>query len=379
MLLEFGIWLGSAYLLHQSIFGEVSDKKKIEKTFENVKFGFNEKQPMFLWKKDNKNYTIYAYNLPYGLMDNPKIELILEKTLNKPVTLEMDKQLKIKVYKEELRMRYDYDFKETKGWTVPIGYTLDKLIMHDFDKIPHMTIAGMTRQGKTVLLKLIFTHLIMNRADDVEFYIIDLKGGLEFGRYSKLKQVKRVASNVDEAYKLLQHVSKKIKEDMTHFKSKGYSNVLETSINKRTFIIVDEGAELTPGTHHTKEQKDKYKFCQHTLSEIARVAGALGYRNIFCTQYPTADTLPRQIKQNSDAKISFRLPTEIASRVAIDEQGAEGITTVGRAIYRTHEKHLLQVPYIDDKSIKECLKEWEQDEPDTKENPETRKDSLEIG
>lgn len=91
------------------------------------------------------------------------------------------------------------------------------------------------------------------------------------------------------------------------------------------------------------------------MSEIARIAGALGYRLIFCTQYPTADTLPRQIKQNADAKISFRLPTEVASRVALDEQGAEKLANVGRAIYRTHEKHIVQAPYIVDKEIKNKL------------------------
>ena len=37
------------------------------------------------------------------------------------------------------------------------------------------------------------------------------------------------------------------------------------------------------------------------LSHIARIGGALGFRLIFCTQYPTGDTLPRQVKQNSDA------------------------------------------------------------------------------
>ena len=277
-------------------------------------------------------------------------------------------------------MRYDYDFSRnySGGWTVPIGKTLNGIAMHDFDKIPHMTIAGMTRQGKTVLLKLIMTHLTSYHPDDVEFYIIDLKGGLEFDQYKNLKQVKRVASDVNEAYDLLTDVSEQIKTDMSHFKSKGYTNVLNTNIKKRKFIITDEGAELTPATHQSKEQKDKFKYCQHTLSEIARVAGALGYRNIFCTQYPTADTLPRQIKQNSDAKISFRLPTEIASRVAIDEQGAETLENPGRAIYRTHERHVIQVPYISDEDMKERLKGWEH-EPATEEDTAARTDIIEIG
>lgn len=377
MLAELGVWAGTGYLLHHALFGKASDKKKIEKTFENVKFGFGDKLPIHAYtdKKDNR-YTLYGYNVPFGLMDNPKLEMILEKTLNKPVRIEMDSHLKIKVYKGDLKVRYDYDFQKTKRWTVPIGHTLEGLEYHNFDEIPHMTIAGMTRQGKTVLLKLIFNHLILNHPDDVEFYIIDLKGGLEFGKYSNLKQVKGIASNVNEVYKLLQDVTKQIASDMSYFKEKGYTNVLDSNINKRTFVITDEGAELTPGKHHSKSEKEMFAYCQHTLSEVARVAGALGYRNIFCTQYPTADTLPRQIKQNSDAKISFRLPTEIASRVAIDEQGAEELTTIGRAIYRTHEKKVLQVPYIDNKNY---LKEWIVDESDDTKDSQTRKDIIEFG
>lgn len=61
------------------------------------------------------------------------------------------------------------------------------------------------------------------------------------------------------------------------------------------------------------------------LSHIARIGGALGFRLIFCTQYPTGDTLPRQVKQNSDAKLGFRLPTQTASSVVIDEPGLESI------------------------------------------------------
>src|SRR5690606_32434269 len=112
---------------------------------------------------------------------------------------------------------------------------------------------------------------------------------------------------------------------------------------------------LTPALHHTKEEKAVYSYCQNALSEIARIGGALGYRLIFATQYPTADTLPRQIKQNADAKISFRLPTEVASRVALDEQGAEKLGVPGRAIYRTYEKYVVQVPFVSDKDIIERL------------------------
>lgn len=112
---------------------------------------------------------------------------------------------------------------------------------------------------------------------------------------------------------------------MQYMKDRHYTNVVETSIKERSFIIVDEGAELCPDKSMKKEQQRLLGACQQMLSHIARIGGALGFRLIFCTQYPTGDTLPRQVKQNSDAKLGFRLPTQTASSVVIDEPGLESI------------------------------------------------------
>ena len=367
----------AAFIMYAAANWQDTDKKKIQKTFSNLKYQVGDHSPKLIRTHKNKHYTTYTYSVPYGLIDDDKLN-VLEKVLNRPVEVSFtNTKLHIKIYKNKLPTRLNYDWKHTNKWSVPIGYTQEKLIMHDFDKIPHMTIAGMTRQGKTVLLKLLFSQMILNNPDDVEFHIIDLKGGLEFGPYEKLKQVKSVSSNVKEAKKVLSIVSNDINSNMSMFKSKGYRNILDTPIKTRKFIIVDEGAELVPPSHLSKEEKQPYQYCQTALSEIARVAGALGYRLIFCTQYPTADTLPRQVKQNADAKISFRLPTEIASRVAIDEQGAEAIGNVGRAIYRTHEEHTLQVPYIDDKDIMKELGKYVS--ATTKERTEGTTDTVIFG
>ena len=96
------------------------------------------------------------------------------------------------------------------------------------------------------------------------------------------------------------------------------------------------------------------------LSHIARIGGALGFRLIFCTQYPTGDTLPRQVKQNSDAKLGFRLPTQTASSVVIDEPGLESIKSIpGRAIFKTDRLTEIQVPYISNEMMWNYLKQYE--------------------
>ncbi|GIO22407.1 cell division protein FtsK [Oceanobacillus sp. J11TS1] len=341
----------AAFTIYVAAKWNKSDKDKIQHTFRNLNYKIKDREPKHFKTHRTDQYTLYSYHVPYGLVDDEKLN-VLEKVLNKPVGVSfVNQKLHIKVYKQTLPKEVKYDWNPTEGWTLPIGVSLDGPVTHDFDKIPHMTIAGMTRQGKTVLLKLIMAHLITNHPDNAEFHIIDLKGGLEFAQHN-YRQIKSIASNSLDAFNLLARLSDEIERDMTFFKSKGYTNVLNTDIKKRKFIIVDEGAELVPHKSMSKDEKLDIDYCQYVLSNIARVAGALGYRLIFATQYPTADTLPRQIKQNADAKVSFRLPTEVASRVALDEQGAETLNNVGRAIYRTTDKHVIQVPYVTDTDIK---------------------------
>ena len=95
------------------------------------------------------------------------------------------------------------------------------------------------------------------------------------------------------------------------------------------------------------------------LSHIARIGGALGFRLIFCTQYPTGDTLPRQVKQNSDAKLGFRLPTQTASSVVIDEPGLESIKAFLTCNFKTDRLTEIQVPYISNEMMWNYLKQYE--------------------
>lgn len=354
MSVSFGLaWLGISYVLYYRIFGRRSERDIMEAVFKNVNFGIGDYYPSHVKTQMREGFTTYVYSLPYGLTDNASLEEALHKTLDKPVKVTMNNgKLIVKIYAESLHERYDYDWSRTDA--IPIGYGLDGVVYHDFDAIPHMTIAGMTRQGKTVLLKLLLAHTINNNPD-ASFYILDLKGGLEFNRYRKLAAVKEIASDVSSADAILGVILNSVDNDMREFLRKGYNNIVHTTIKRRTFIIVDEGAELD-------------KDCQAKLSRIARIGGALGYRLIFATQYPTADTLPRQIKQNADARISFRLPTGVASRVAIDENGAEELVAPGRAIYRTHERQEIQVPYVTDADIEDKLRRFERNDADKTED-----------
>lgn len=311
--------------------------------------------------------TEYKFSIIPGLpASNMRIKekeaKVFTDGLQKPVEIEFKRTLNIKVYDAELPTMFPYSEvpKDKEGWIVPIGKAIHGMVWHNFDHVPHMTVAGTTRFGKTVMVRMLMTYLIETHPDDVEFYIIDLKGGLEFGRYESVKQVKKVASDPGEAVLLLDALEERYQKDYVYFRQKHLSNVVDTNIKKRRFVIVDEAAQLAPEKWMPEKMKKELNYCQTQLAKIAYLTGALGYRLIFATQYPTADTLPRMIKQNADAKISFRLPSGYASGVAIDDYGAEELPSdvKGRALFKTHELKELQVPFISHEEMWSRLEQY---------------------
>jgi DNA segregation ATPase FtsK/SpoIIIE, S-DNA-T family len=362
-LLAIPVLAGSAAIL-SGVKNKQKEKRVIDTVFRNLKVGAVEGKE-FVYPKlvatEQKDYCVrYVYRVPLGL---PKkvlepVEEILATTLDHPVEVTFKKWLYVDIFNNDVPTKVLYkDVPFQKGWVVPLGKNEKGWHFHDFDKTPHCTISGTARFGKTVMLKNMMTYLIEHHPDDAEFIIIDLKGGLEFKKYRDLKQVIEVASDPTEAFEALRIVHMIMEQSMAEFKKNGWTNIVDTPLRKRLFIIVDEGAQLAPDKFMTKAQKDMLAACQYTLAEVARVAGALGMRLIFCTQYPTSDTLPRQIKQNADLKVTFRLPAGYASMVAIDDYGAEELPSdiKGRAIIKTHEKKIVQVPYITDDEMMKRL------------------------
>ncbi|AYY27336.1 FtsK/SpoIIIE domain-containing protein [Bacillus cereus group sp. Bce033] len=387
LLLIPAVSLGYA-LVNDRLKGKEDDRKKIQVFFEvsGIAIRKDEKlhYPVFLERKEDDRSTTYVYKLPLGMPSKliQKVEDVVSEGLNKPVRIKYDNyKLMIRVFHKDIPEKWGWtgELVEKGRWRVPMGQSLEKLIYHDFEKTPHMTLGGLTRMGKTVFLKNVVTTLTLAQPERIHLYIIDLKGGLEFGPYSKLKQVDQVAETPTEAFNILEKVREKMLEKMIYMKEKHYTNVVETDIKERFFIIVDEGAELCPDKSMEKEDQKTLGACQHMLSHIARIGGALGFRLIFCTQYPTSDTLPRQVKQNSDAKLGFRLPTQTASSVVIDEHGLESIESIpGRALFKTDRLTEIQVPYISNETMWAHLKQYEvknDEHPDTYQNQPSDDDS----
>ncbi|MES5866090.1 FtsK/SpoIIIE domain-containing protein [Bacillus cereus group sp. RP32] len=377
-----------------ALFGEKfksknDDKRKIQVFFEvagiAIKRNNEEKlqYPKFQKQIDDDRSKTYVYTLPLGMPSKiiQKVEDVVSEGLNKPVRIQYDNyKLNIRVFHREIPKKWNWSTGLVKKgkWRVPIGQSLETLIYHDFDKIPHIVLGGLTRMGKTVFLKVLLTTLIEANPENAHVYLIDLKEkGLEFSEFSNLKQVVEVADSVEKAHHVLGKIMEKIEERGKLMKEDGYKNIVQTKEKDRFFIIVDEGAVLAPAKGLPRHVNKIREECQYMLSYIATVSGGLGFRLVLATQYPMVTSIPSVVKQMSDAKLGFRLPTRVASEVVLDESGLETLPSLpGRAIYKSDRLTEIQVPYIRDEMMWKHLKEYEVEKH---EHPESHEDQPSDG
>ncbi|KAA0782804.1 FtsK/SpoIIIE domain-containing protein [Bacillus sp. BPN334] len=347
-----------------------SDKKKIARFFEIANICVKEKNkleyPRFKRQEETETNVVYIYELPLGVPSQliKKLDEVIAEGLNKPVRIHYKSPfLRVQVFKENIPNKWEWnqDLIKPGSWKVAIGKTLDKTLYHDFDQTPHLLMGGLTRMGKTVFLKVLVTSLIKSNPNHTHFFIIDLKEeGLEFSEYQDLKQVVEVADSPEKAHEVLMKVMALMHQRGKYMKENRMKNIVETKEKDRYFVIVDEGAVLAPAKGLPKPVNRMLEECQYMLSHISRIGGALGVRLILATQYPTVMSVPSVVKQMSDAKLGFRLPTTVASQVVLDEPGLENLPSLpGRALFKTDRIYELQVPYLSDEVMRELLSEYE--------------------
>ncbi|MFF5993733.1 FtsK/SpoIIIE domain-containing protein [Lysinibacillus sp. KU-BSD001] len=289
----------------------------------------------------------------------PQLQELHKKKLTeqKEIELSYDGLLIVRVYDKPLAK--EVTFVAGERWRVPVGLTRarNEFKYHDFEKIPHLVLGGATRYGKSNFINSLINSLLQSDPDQVNFYLIDLKGGVELCDYENIKQTVSIAYEPQEALHSLQQAYGKMREIQGKLKRLGKKNVQEAGIKERHFVIIDEVGELNAAEAVTRSEKLLKQECQTIMSQIARLGAGLGFRLVVATQYPVGDVIPRQVKQNADAKLCFRVQSAVASRVVLDAEGAEMLPMVkGRAIYQTADKReILQTPLITPEIIQSII------------------------
>lgn len=256
--------------------------------------------------------------------------------------------------------------------SVFIGETRAKKIFFNFEEMPHMLVGGQSGGGKSTFLRQLITTLYLSGKNN-QFYLVDLKGGLEFQTFENLPRVS-VIPQASTALDTLVTLEESLEERIGLFKAAGVKDIdaylalpeekrNEVEIKQgspgrisRVFTVIDEAAELfLAGGRSNAESTQKAK---RLAIKIAAQGRAVGLHLIIATQRPDVKAVDGQIKVNLSGKLAFQMPNHASSMTILDNTRAASLPRIpGRAIWKTGlEMVELQTPFMTVAHAEELLK-----------------------
>lgn len=226
-----------------------------------------------------------------------------------------------------------------KPLVIPLGKDVNGHVQTmDLSKMPHLLIAGATGSGKSVMINVIITSILMTaKPDQVRMMLIDPKK-VELSVYNGVPHL--LTPVVTEA-KLAPSALNKVLKEMEHryerFAAAGVRNMGEynkkvaqsddPTMTKMPYIvvIVDELSDLMMVAGNEVET---------AIVRLAQMARAAGIHIIIATQRPSVDVITGLIKANIPSRIAFAVSSGVDSRTILDANGAEKLLGRGDMLYK---------------------------------------------
>lgn len=352
-------------ILYLAALGSAIIKKQIEyfRYFEKV--GFREKTgkyPLFLSEsRDKEGHTLSTFrsNISVGEWKKkiPQLETALDCTI---LTIENKSSKRIvemltvsSEFKIPDKLLWNNDYiLDVKGHVV-VGEGMLSQVTLDFNRNAHMIAAGETGSGKSVIIRCCLWQLINQGA---RAYMIDFKGGVEFGidyeRYGE------VIMDRERAAEVLEMLVQENNARLALFRPLKVKNLPE--YNKKTgknlcmvAVVIDEIAELLDKKGVPNKERQIYERMEGSLSTLARQARATGIILLLGVQRPDSNVLTGQIKNNITIRICGRFADKSASEIVLNTTAAVNLPNIrGRFLYlQANELIEFQAYYFDDETM----------------------------
>lgn len=247
---------------------------------------------------------------------------------------------------------------KTKNLTVSMGLGENrKFVYDDFRNFPHIIVCGATGGGKSVFMnQFLCTLITRNTPDNLKILLIDLKGGLEFGRYRKIPHLlKPPVIKPEDVPTALKDIHQEIER---RFKLLGGQDFTDVAIWNRKMpgklpyvvVIFDEIARLMLNPDLKKKTE--------ALVDISAAQGrAAGIHLVLCTQVLTSQVLTTILRGNIPSRVVFATD-QTGSMNALGDHSASHIPGGGRMIYRSgNESWQLQAPMITAEQIDAAIEQ----------------------
>jgi S-DNA-T family DNA segregation ATPase FtsK/SpoIIIE len=218
----------------------------------------------------------------------------------------------------------------------------------------HVLIGGTTRMGKSVLIRLLITHLMRSMDGNIRMYVLDNKI-TDLYPFKNIPQI-AIAETLDEAHYSANEVLEEVARRKQILKDKG--DVIDAKDFRKKypdepmpplFVIIDEYARFASDN----------KF-QEKVIEIAETAGFLDVHLVVASQRPDASTvLKPRIRANMLTRISFTTVDETNSMLILDVPDAAHLGRIqGRAVLSDGFAGKVQVPFLSADKAKNLLQPY---------------------
>lgn len=225
---------------------------------------------------------------------------------------------------------------------IVIGVTPEKeCLIHDLGKMPHLLIGGTTGSGKTVFLygiltSLLKTHplpsslrLMISTSKPEDFMFFEGLPHLETGEIIADAEVaiRLLETNVKETFEQRLEILRKSRcRDIVEYNNKHPESPLCPLV-----VVVDEFADLADQLSSDKPARESFYT---NVRRIAQLGRSRGIHLILCTQRPSRDLVPTNIRNLMNSRVSLRVNDATASRMILEESGGEQLQKYGDLLYK---------------------------------------------
>lgn len=309
-------------------------------------------------------------DLSLALMGSP-IRIVYPMRGKSTIGIEVPRNPRDVIYLDEVLKSPTFN---NSNYKLPIAMGKDAYgdaAVIDLAATPHLLVAGTTGAGKSVFINTLLVSLIIKFSPKkLRLILLDPKQ-LELALYARLPHlIMPVVTDSEIASVSLLWTIDEMERRYSLLKDFGVKNIdgfnkkihtagseLVCKVNKYypdaevegfelpfIVVVVDEFADLM--------LSKSGKAIETSISRLAAKARASGIHIVLATQRPSTDIITGVIKANFPTRVSFRVFTNIDSRVILDGMGAEKLLGKGDMLFKQGIDILrMHSAYVDENEI----------------------------
>jgi len=246
---------------------------------------------------------------------------------------------------------------------IPIGITPEGSdLIINLKEVVHLLVGGTTGAGKTMFLYGIISALLKThpRPEALRLLVSTSKPE-DFVYFRGIPHLEtgRVIDDAAEAVELLQtYIATTFEERKQLLENARCRDISEFNSRGREYlaplvVIVDEFADLADQLAGDRIARNAF-YTQ--LRRVAQLGRNRGLHLILCTQRPSADLVPTNIRNLMNARVALHVNDSTASRMILEETGAEKLQLHGDLLFK-NEGALIRAQgyFIDSSNLDELL------------------------